>query len=411
MIGAVSWRRNLAALWLAEFMSIVAGSFALPFLSIFLAQDLNVRSGKDLYLWTAAAFAGFGIAMAIASPAWGAVADRYGRKPMVIRSMVAVAATVGLIYLVQNPWQLVFLRFLQGATTGTVPAAASLVTAETPRARVGWAIGLFLSSVTLGTAIGPLLGGLAASAIGLRLIFLAGGIVSLIAVVPVLLLVEESPRTRDSGPAISTKSTMEPAARRQVAAIIVLVTGFNLAGLAMQQLFVLRLLDMVTGGVTAFAGVGFALSGMANTGVCLLYTRLTRRFGYVATVAVAAGLGSVATCAVAIAPAPGLVVLAVALGGLFGGAVGPALTTMLGLAAQPDAHARVFGYGNSATALGFFLGPTLAGGAASLAGVQAAVLLMAALTGVLAAAVVALTREPVEVVESRSLAAPVETRA
>ena len=101
--GGVNWRRNLAALWFAEFMAIFGFSFAFPFLPIFLHQDLGVHQGTDLYLWTAASASASGISMAIASPIWGILGDRYGRKPMLVRSMVGGAITVGLIFFAQNP--------------------------------------------------------------------------------------------------------------------------------------------------------------------------------------------------------------------------------------------------------------------------------------------------------------------
>src|SRR5207244_8053918 len=118
--GGVNWRRNLAALWFAEFMAIFGFSFAFPFLSIFLNKDLGVHTGTDLYLWTAASASASGIAMAVASPIWGILGDRYGRKPMLIRSMLGGAITVGIIYFAQNPAELVVLRLLQRATSGTV---------------------------------------------------------------------------------------------------------------------------------------------------------------------------------------------------------------------------------------------------------------------------------------------------
>ena len=178
--GAVDWQRNLVALWFAEFTAIFGFSFAFPFLSIFISQDLGVAPGRDLDLWTAAAGSVSGLAMAFASPVWGVLGDRYGRKPMLIRSMVGGAVTVGLIFFVQTPVQLVILRFLQGMTSGTVAAATALVAVETPRHRVGWALGVVTSAVALGGAVGPVVGGLAGAAFGLRLVFLGGGILLLI---------------------------------------------------------------------------------------------------------------------------------------------------------------------------------------------------------------------------------------
>src|SRR5207253_8670973 len=102
-----------------------------------------------------------GFALAVASPIWGILGDRFGRKPMLLRSMLGGAITVGLIFFVQNPTELIVLRFLQGATSGTVAAATALVAAETPRSRVGWALGVVTSAVALGRAIGPVIGGVA----------------------------------------------------------------------------------------------------------------------------------------------------------------------------------------------------------------------------------------------------------
>src|SRR2546426_3526565 len=101
--STVDWRRNLAALWFAEFTAIFGFSFAFPFLSIFINQDLGVHPGRDLDLWTAAAGSVSGLSMAIASPLWGVLGDRLGRKPMLVRSMVGGALTVGLIAFVQSP--------------------------------------------------------------------------------------------------------------------------------------------------------------------------------------------------------------------------------------------------------------------------------------------------------------------
>src|SRR5882762_10875914 len=94
-------------------MAIFGFSFAFPFLSIFIHHDLGVAQGRDLDLWTAATASASGLALAIASPIWGVLGDRYGRKPMLIRSMVGGAITVGLIYFARTPEELLVLRFLQ----------------------------------------------------------------------------------------------------------------------------------------------------------------------------------------------------------------------------------------------------------------------------------------------------------
>src|SRR5256884_8718392 len=130
------------------------------------------------------------------SPIWGVVADRFGRKSMLMRAMVGAALTVSLMGFARGPIDLVVLRMLQGASSGTIAAATALVASGTPRSRVGWALGVLTSAVAVGSALGPLVGGLAAAAVGVRAGFWAGGVLLALATLPVLLVVREVPVKR-----------------------------------------------------------------------------------------------------------------------------------------------------------------------------------------------------------------------
>ena len=378
-------------------MAIFGFSFAFPFLSIFLNKDLGVAAGHDLDLWTAASASASGLAMALASPVWGVLGDRFGRKPMLLRSMIGGAITVGLIFFAQNPFQLVVLRLLQGATSGTVAAATALVAAETPRSRVGWALGVVTSAVALGGAIGPVVGGFAGALVGLRWVFLGGGILLLISVAPVVLIVRESPIVRRTGPRLSTLSMIDrqPGLVRQLAVLIGAQGLINVCNSATQQLVVLRLLEMLTSGVSAVSGLGFGLAGIASSAAAVGYTRVTHRLGYVRTAAVAAGLVAAAVALIGVAPWAALVVIGVGLNGLFSGVVIPATASMIGLDTPHDAQSTVFGLNASSVAFGFFLGPIIAGTVAAAAGdVRPALFVVAALALVLAAILGTWAREP-----------------
>jgi len=394
--GGIDWRRNLAALWFAEFMAIFGFSFAFPFLSIFIHQNLGVPKGSQLDLWTAATASVSGLSMAIASPIWGILGDRYGRKPMLIRSMVGGAITVGLIYLARSPTELLVLRLLQGATSGTVAAATALVAAETPRNRVGWALGVVTSAVALGSAIGPVVGGLAAALLGLRLMFLAGGILLLLSTVPVLFVVREGPIRRRSGPQVGVLDLIKqrPGTLRALGVLIGAQGLVSVCNSATQQLVVLRLIEMVTSGVSAVTGVAFGLAGVASSGAAVFYTRVTRRLGYVRTTAIAAVMVAVAVSLIAIAPWAAVVVAGVALNGLFSGVVIPATASMIGLETPPEAQSTVFGANASSVALGFAVGPAIGGAVAATASVSAALIVVAVLALGLATLVAVGAREP-----------------
>ena len=353
-------------------------------------------AGRELDLWTAAAASVSGLSMAVASPIWGVLGDRFGRKPMLLRSMLGGAITVGLIFFAQNPLQLVLLRFLQGATSGTVAAATSLVAAETPRSRVGWALGVVTSAVALGGAIGPVVGGLAGDLLGLRLVFLFGGIALLLSLLPVILVVRESPQAPRSGARLGTLAVIDqrPGLKRALAVLIGSQGLISVCNSATQLLVVLRLLEMISSGVSFVSGLGFGLAGLCSSAAAVGYTRVTRRMCYVRTAAAAAGLVACAVGLIGIAPWVALVVVGVALNGLFSGIVLPATASMIGLETPHDAQSTVFGLNASSVAFGFFLGPLIAGPVAATSSVQASLLVIAGLAILLAVLLATSAREP-----------------
>jgi DHA1 family multidrug resistance protein-like MFS transporter len=125
--------------------------------------------------------------MMIASPFWGYLADRFGRKIMVERALFGGAFILGLMAFVRSAEELVMLRALQGMITGTVAAANALVAAFVPRERIGYAMGLLQVGIGAGFALGPLAGGVVADIFGYRatfymtvaLLLIAGGMVLL----------------------------------------------------------------------------------------------------------------------------------------------------------------------------------------------------------------------------------------
>jgi MFS transporter, DHA1 family, multidrug resistance protein len=382
-------------------MAIFGFSFAFPFLSIFISQDLGVHSGRDLDLWTAASASASGLAMAIASPFWGVLGDRYGRKPMLIRSMLGGGITVGLIFLAQTPVQLVILRLAQGATSGTVAAATALVAAETPRHRVAWSLGVVTSAVALGGAIGPVVGGLAASIFGLRLVFLLGGILLLVSTLPVFLVVKESDRRVREGPRLGALATIRqrPGTLRALAVLVGAQGLVSAVNSASQVLIVLKLIETAAGGAAAAAGFAFGAAGVTNSAAAVGYTWITRRTGYVRATALAALLLSATIGLLVLAPSAVAVVAVFGIAGLLNGTVIPATASMIGLETPPEAQSTVFGLNASSVALGFFFGPLIAGGVAATAGVSTALGVASVLALALAALLAIGAREPAKPAE------------
>jgi MFS transporter, DHA1 family, multidrug resistance protein len=395
---AVDWRRNLAALWLAEFTAILGFSFAFPFLPLFLHRELHIPNGPELSFWAGVSASATGFALALTSPIWGRLADRYGRKPMLVRAMIGGGISVGLMGLAQSALQLTVLRGVQGASSGTVAAATALVATETPGPHLAWALGILSSSISLGSAVGPAAGGVAANLIGLRAIFLAGGAMLLLAAIPVVFIVRESPRRMARAAAPRTMEVLRIARAGTVGALAVLIVAQGLQQTsygAAQQLVVLRLIDL-TGAKEAqvLTGVTFAGGGIATALASLTFHRVLRRITYRRLITVGALLLALALLAAAASTTAPFVIVAFVIASFFSGALGPAFGAMTGLEAPAIVQATVFGVGSSAIALGFGLGPLLGGVVASLAGIRAALIVAAALALILAALVGLRAREP-----------------
>jgi DHA1 family multidrug resistance protein-like MFS transporter len=187
---STSWRRNLAAMSLAELLAIAGFGVAVPFLPLYV-QELGVQGERAISIWAGLVFSAHAIAMAICGPIWGALSDRYGRKLMVERSMFGGAVVLALTGCAQNMWQFMILRALWGGLTGTISAATTLVAASAPRERVGYALGMLQVAIYIGISAGPLLGGFVADAFGYRMTFWVTSGLLFLAGLVVLIFVKE----------------------------------------------------------------------------------------------------------------------------------------------------------------------------------------------------------------------------
>ena len=85
--------------------------------------------------------------MFLSAPLWGIIADRWGRKLMVLRAMFGAAVVLALTGLAPNIYYVIALRFAQGLFSGTVAAASALVAASIPNNKMPFAMGLLMVAV------------------------------------------------------------------------------------------------------------------------------------------------------------------------------------------------------------------------------------------------------------------------
>src|ERR1700687_417448 len=149
--------------WIAsatQLFCLIGFGLALPFLPMYV-QALGVTERAQVAVWSGVISGSAALTMAVLAPIWGVLADRYGRKAMLVRSMIGGAIVVAAMGFVADVWQLLAIRMVQGAVTGSQAAAAALVAAATPASSVGFALGLVSTAVQVGNTIGPVIGGVA----------------------------------------------------------------------------------------------------------------------------------------------------------------------------------------------------------------------------------------------------------
>ncbi|MCP9332484.1 multidrug efflux MFS transporter [Lentilactobacillus hilgardii] len=185
-----SWRKNLTVLWFGTFMAGIGFSEVMPFLSLYV-DTLGNFSHDQLSLYSGFAFAATYLVTALASPFWGKLADRTGRKLMLVRASAGMAIVFFLMGLVTNVWELIGLRLLQGVFSGYISNANALIATQVPKSKSGQALGTLVTGNVSGTLLGPLLGGILASLFSYRVTFFITGFLLLFVFFLTLFLVHE----------------------------------------------------------------------------------------------------------------------------------------------------------------------------------------------------------------------------
>lgn len=189
--STINWKRNLAVVWVGCFLTGAAFSLVMPFLPLYVEQ-LGVTGHSQLNMWSGLVFSITFLFSAVASPFWGGLADRKGRKLMLLRSALGMSVVMLLMGLAQNIWQFLALRALLGLLGGFVPNANALIATQIPRHKSGWALGTLSTGAVSGALLGPLMGGLMADSYGLRSVFFITSLVLFICFVMTLFFIRES---------------------------------------------------------------------------------------------------------------------------------------------------------------------------------------------------------------------------
>lgn len=366
-----SWKVNIISVWFGCFFTGLAISQILPFLPLYVEQ-LGVTSHQALSMWSGLTFSVTFLVSAIVSPMWGSLADRKGRKLMLLRASLGMAVAILLQAFATNVWQLFILRAIMGLTSGYIPNAMALVASQVPRERSGWALSTLSTAQISGVIVGPLLGGYMADTLGLRTVFFVTAALLMVSFTVTLLLIKEGVRPK--------VSKAERLSGRAVFAslpypwlmlsLFVTTLVIQLCNGSIGPILTLFIKDLApdSSNIAFISGFIAAVPGISALFAAPKLGKLGDRIG-TARILMATLILSVALFfAMSFVTSPMQLAVLRFLLGFADGAMLPAVQTLLVKYSSDQVTGRIFGYNQSFMYLGNVVGPLLGAGVSAMAG-------------------------------------------
>ncbi|MDA8193454.1 MAG: MFS transporter [Thermaerobacter sp.] len=365
------WKQNLYVLWIGEFFITAGANLVIPFLPLYI-HTMGIQSTASIERWSGIVFSSTFVVAVVIQPWWGKLADKVGRKVMLVRSGVGMAIVMASLGLAHNVYELVVLRGLMGLVSGFIGAAIALQASQTPRENAGQALGVLQTGAVAGSLVGPLIGGVLSEAVGMRRVFYLTGAMQFVAAVLVIFFVHETftpdPRTST----MDTRHFMAAMGRTRIVLPLFVVTMIIQMGyLSIEPIVTIYVhqLNPHTHHLAVLAGATFAAIGLGNVVSAPLLGRLSDRVGSAKIL-----LWSMLVAALLYVPqafvhsAYQLMVLRFVLGLSLGG-LQPSVQALIRRYAPTAQLGRVFGYNTSFMMAGNLVGPNLGGLVSSAVGI------------------------------------------
>ncbi len=384
------WRRNLAGIFIAAFVSLLGINFVFPFMPLYV-QELGIEDADAAAAWTGNIILVSGLAGVVVAPIWGQLADRHGRKPMLLRALIGAGIALAMMAFARGVWDLLLYRTLFSLLAGTIPASNSLIAAHTPAEHLGSSMGLLQTAIQASNTGGPVLGGVLAELVGLRAAFVLTGALYVLSGGIAAVMVKERfrrPPARHSiarGVARDFRAVLTNGPLRATIVVLLLAIGGNNALFPVFPVYIQQ--TSHPGSATAAAGIAFGAAGLTSAVGAILAGRVLGRAGYRRVVLAAAAGTALLYLVFATRPPFWPFVGLIALSGLLQGLMLPALNALVALRSPRGGEGGTFGVVSAFQSLGFSVFPFLGGHIVQWLGLRAVFLFSAALlAGTLVAA-------------------------
>lgn len=364
------WQKNLIILWVATLIGWSSYTMIMPFLPIFLLDDLGAPAEKVTY-WAGVAFSAAFLSGIFMSPIWGAYADKKGKKKITVYTGFAVGFIYCFYSVIQTPEQLVLLRFMHGAVSGFTATALSLVADSLPKEKMGWGLGLMQVAGSGGSILGPLLGGILANIFGIRLSFVAAGLLFLLGALTVYFFVQSPPQS--STHHNSFKENLQIAwNNKPLLYLLSTACIISMSAMSIQPVLPMHIIALQGSSENAvmISGFLFSLTGISGILAAPLWGMYGQKIGFhqllffvLLGVGFVQGMQAFTTTIVAFAMVQLLL-------GVFIAGVAPSINSVLVDLAGDSFRGRAFGLSSSFNQLGAMLGPLIGGVVGGMWGIK-----------------------------------------
>ena len=365
-----TWQRNLAVGFVSELLAMTAFTFVDPLIPLYIQKTGGLNT-QEAAFWAGIAASGLGITMFFISPVWGMLADRFGRKPMVLRSMFGGAVVLTLMAFAPNVWAIIILRWFQGLLTGSVAAITALASGIAPRERMSFAMGVVMLAVFSGQSIGPIIGGFVADKFGYQVTFYMSGAFLLLGGTIVLLFLKEGFQRPTHSTTNSLRGMLRLSMSRQMLPLLAIMCFISIGQAMVNPIISLRVKEIIVAGKAATtSGLIFSLMGMMAAVSSLVFGRLGQRISLPRIMAFCVfGIGLLylpLMWAVKI----GVFAVFLILTGLLRGGQATSTNSLVGASVTREEQGIAYGLAQSANALGGGVGPLIGGALATAVGLQ-----------------------------------------
>jgi DHA1 family multidrug resistance protein-like MFS transporter len=361
------WQRDQYVVVATVALAHIAFDLTQPFIPLYI-RDLGVTDLADAAFWSGIIVGTGPFCGALMGPIWGSLADRFGRKPMVLRAMLMIGVMQIAIAFAPDVYWLLGLRVIMGLFAGFTPMAMALAIGVSPREKMAQAIGLVQAAQFLPLAIGPTIGGVLSDAFGLRVNFIMTGVLLLIPSALLFFLVKEagyggSSKKRGADQAGARVSPVRMLMLPGFAAGLAIVFLARFTDRALPPILPLYLIELDTPTSQLATITGFVVAAGAIAAACssMLYGKWSRPENTRKLLLLALGGGAIFSVLLAFAGSwPEVVVWRVVLGLLAGGTMSLAYT--MGARLAPSSQAGLtLSMLSSCGQLGGAISPMLAG--------------------------------------------------